>query len=184
MFEHILQLFDQGSYSHGHHVVTAFPHDPTKLVAAMGLDDSAASTPAVPIDGPVEYIFKIGVSPVTKNDDGAMLPTGTSTKPMISFIGPKGESEMIVIKHGFKSGRMGEFSVLAKDVGAVKAIKLADPVASSPSWKPTRVDVNRIGASSGKDNPSHPDGWATFNVNQAVREPVTISSSTVEARMA
>jgi hypothetical protein len=79
---------------------------------------------------------------------------------------------------------MGEFSVMAKDVGNVKAIKLSDPFGTTASWKPARVDVNRIGASSNSQNPAHPDGWVTFNVAKVVREPVVISkeeSGTKEA---
>lgn len=86
---------------------------------------------------------------------------------------------MIPLKASFKSGSLGEFSTLAKDVGQVKGIKLAEPFSRGATWLPTTVEVNRIGASAAKGAPGRPDGWVTLNVNKIVKGPVTVMASGV-----
>lgn len=140
----------------------------------MGLDDLVSAQHGTSINGPVEYIFKIGTSPAIKNDEGVLVPTNALKTTFISFVGSKGATDMIPIKSTFKSAAVGEFSAIAKDVGSVKAIKLAEPFSKNAQWRPTTVEVNRIGPSGAKDAPSKPDGWVGFDVNRVVKEPVTI----------
>jgi hypothetical protein len=140
----------------------------------MGLDDPITAQHGTSINGPVEYVFKIGTSPAMKNDEGVLVPTNALKTTFISFLGSKGATDMIPIKSTFKSAAVGEFSAIAKDVGPVKAIKLSEPFSKNAQWRPTTVEVNRIGPSGAKDALSKPDGWVGFDVNRVVKEPVTI----------
>ena len=159
-----------------HHDPTIFGSGASGLVRAMGLDDPSSASCA-PLHGPVEYIFKVDVSPPIKNGDGVITETGTRTTPMISLIGKSGKTEIIPIKVGFKSGTLGEFSAVAKDVGTISSIRVLDPLAKTATWHPKAIQVNRIGASDGKGLLSHPDGWVTFNVDKAVKEPVLVNAT-------
>ena len=150
-------------------------HDATSFnVRGLGLDDPPPEVPLPSIDGPVEYIFKISVSPAIKNGEGILVPTGAKGPTFISLAGPKGETGMIPIKHSFKAGAMGEYATFAKDVGTVKSIKLAEPFSKGSSWQPTSVEVNRLGPSSATGTASRPDGWVKFDVNRPIKDPVTI----------
>jgi len=164
MFEHLFSWWD-------HHSDSAFN------VRGLGLDDPPAGTPAPAMDGPVEYIFKIGVSPAIKNAEGILVPTSANGPTFISLGGPKGETGMIPIKHTFKAGAVGEYATFAKDVGAVKTIKLAEPFSKASTWRPTTVEVNRLGPSARENISSKPDGWVKFDVNRVIKDPVTIVAS-------
>ena len=159
-----------------HHQDTAFHGETPASLKALGLDGPSVGSSA-PIHGPVEYIFKVDVSSPLTGRDGVISQTGTRTTPMISFIGKSGQSEMIPIKVGFKSGSLTEFSAIAHDVGQVSSIKIADPLATAATWFPKSIEVSRIGASDGKI-PSHADGWVKFDVNRPVKEPVIINART------
>ena len=176
MIEHFLASFTHPvvESSHHDHHITYFPHKP--LIKALGLNDAPSLNPSPSIDGPVEYVFKVGTSEAIKNAEGILVPTGAPKSiPFISFIGDRGESEVIPVKFGMKSGQQCEFSAVAKDVGAVKAIRLSNPNPNGASWLPTSVQVNRIGPSTGKGTFSVPVGWVTFDVNKAITEPTVIS---------
>lgn len=175
MFE---DFFSTYSGEH-HHIHTSFPNELPPPVRGLGLDEGSSGSPLAPIDGPVEYILKIATSPAIKNADNILIPTNASEPTFISMIGTKGETSMIPLKSSFKSGSLGEFSTLAKDVGQVKGIKLAEPFSRGATWLPTTVEVNRIGASAAKGAPGRPDGWVTFNVNRIVKGPVTVMASGV-----
>lgn len=163
-------------FSSIHHDPSIFQGETVPLVKSLGLDN-ASSGPCVPIHGPIEYVFKIHVSAPLKNGDGAIAETGTRTTPLLAFIGKAGQSEMIPIKTGFKSGSLAEFSATAKDVGQVTALKLADPFAKTQSWHPKVIEVNRLGASNAKEIASHSDGWVSFEVNRSVKEPIIVNSN-------
>ncbi len=154
---------------------TAFNHEPSAFVVrGLGLDSSDQNTPSPGIDGPVEYIFKLGVSPSIKDENGVLVPTGTESPAFISFAGPRGHTSMIPIKSSLKAGTVGEFSAIAQDVGPIKSIKLAEPFSHKSTWRPTTVEVNRISPAVGNVIPSRPDGWVKFEVNRVVKEPVSI----------
>ena len=173
MFEY---LFSPSTSEHLH-IHTAFPTDTIPPVRGLGLDEGSNGSPQPPIDGPVEYILKIATSPAIKNADNVLVQTNASEPTFISLIGGKGATSMIPLKASFKSGSLGEFSTIAKDVGPVKGIKLAEPFGRAATWTPTTVEVNRMGASGAKGAASRPDGWVTFNVNRIVKGPVTIMAS-------
>ena len=168
MFDHMWSWF---SHSHSDLCFTAFPE-----VRGLGLDEAVQGTPSPGIHGPAEYIFKIGISPPIKNQEGILVQTGTSSPTFISFKGAKGETGMIPIKASFKEGTVGEFAAVANDVGPIKSIKIAEPFSKKFTWRPTTLEVNRISPSMGKDAPSSPDGWVKFDINRVIKEPVTIVS--------
>jgi hypothetical protein len=167
MFDHIFQWEN--------HVSSSFP-TVTPPVRGLGLDDASTGPLGSAHLGPVEYVFKLGVSPAIKNAEGILFPTGTRSPTFISFVGSRGETGMIPIKSGFKAGAIGEYSTLSKDVGPIKAIKLAEPFSRSSSWRPTTVEVNRLAPSDGNNGGNRGDGWVKFDVNKVIKEPVVIAA--------
>lgn len=145
---------------------------------AMGLDESINPTPSEPILGLVEYVFKVSTSaPLAK--EGVMIPTDAShSTPTISFIGERGESPTIPISYGLKAGNHSEFATVSRDVGRLKAIRLANVDNHGDSWVPSTVSVNRIGASSSSLPSSKPDGWISFKVGRAVHRPEIFQKTT------
>ena len=174
----------------GHdHVVSSFATSHTALLPALGMDPPMDDTgqPEAPVvepteavtKGPVEYIFKVETAPAGKNAEGILTTTGTpNSAPLIKFIGSAGKSEMVPIKLGMQSGKLYEFSAIAKDVGPVKSIEISDPRGSG-TWKPAEIDVNRIPSlSGGHDQPlSKPDGWVVFKIGKPVGSPQIIEAA-------
>jgi hypothetical protein len=169
-----------GHWGHDH-VVSAFAHK--VLLPAMGMDppvDESGQPEAPVVDptedvtqGPIEYIFKVETAPAAKNAEGILTTTGTpNSAPLIRFIGSAGKSELVPIKLGLQSGKLYEFSAIAKDVGPVKSIEVSDPRGTG-TWTPAEIDVNRIPSlPSGHDQPlSKPDGWVVFKIGKPIGSP-------------
>jgi hypothetical protein len=170
-----------GHWGHDHHVVSAFGH--RELLPAMGMDppvDESGQPEAPVVDptedvtqGPIEYIFKVETSPAAKNAEGILTTTGTpNSAPLIRFIGSAGKSELVPIKLGLQSGKLYEFSAIAKDVGPIKSIEVSDPRGTG-TWTPAEIDINRIPSlTSGHDQPlSKPDGWVVFKIGKPIGSP-------------
>jgi hypothetical protein len=170
-------------FGHFGHQVSTFAKADHLLVRAMGMDtpvDGAgqSGTPvATPTEtvtkGPIEYVFKIETAPAGKNAEGILTSSGApNSAPLIRFIGSAGKSELVPIKLGMQSGKLYEFSAIAKDVGPVKSIELSDPHGTG-TWTPAAVSVNRIPSlpDGHKQAISKPDGWVAFKIGKQVGIP-------------
>ncbi len=180
-------------FGHFGHELSAFAKTSHSLVPAMGMDApvDASGQPEPPVidptetvtKGPIEYVFKIETAPAGKNAEGILTSSGApNSAPLIRFIGTAGKSELVPIKLGMQSGKLYEFSAIAKDVGPVKSIELSDPHGSG-TWTPAEVDVNRIPSLSGGDNQaiSKPDGWVVFKVGTQVGIPKVFDATGTQA---
>ena len=180
-----------GHWGHDH-VVSSLATSHKALLPALGMDPPLddAGQPEEPVveptetvtKGPIEYIFKVETAPAGKNAEGILTSTGTpNSAPLIRFIGSAGKSEMVPIKLGMQSGKLYEFSAIAKDVGPVKSIEISDPRGSG-TWTPAEIDVNRIPSlQGGHDQPlSKPDGWVVFKIGKPVGAPQIIAATKAE----
>jgi hypothetical protein len=184
-----------GSWGHDHHAVSVFAKTDdhhTELLPAMGMDpplDESGQPEPPTVDptedvtkGPIEYVFRVETATAQRNAEGILTTTGTANSaPLIRFIGSAGKSELIPIKLGIQSGKLYEFSAVAKDVGPVKSIEVSDPRGTG-TWNPTEIDVNRIPSlAGGKDQPiSKPDGWVVFKIGKAIGSPQVFEATKTE----
>ena len=182
-------LFGNYWTHHDHDVVSSFAASHKSILPAMGMDpplDESGQPEAPVVDptesvtkGPIEYIFKVETAPAGKNAEGILTTTGaTNSAPVIKFIGSAGQSELVPIKIGMQSGKLYEFSAIAKDVGPVKSIEVSDPRGTG-TWTPAEIQVNRLPSlADSHDQPaSKPDGWVVFKIGKPVGAPQVFAAT-------